>query len=111
MIRVVKIGGNVVDNPEALAAFVREFSMMPGPKILVHGGGKEATRLSGALGIKTTMIDGRRVTDEATIDVVTMVYAGLVNKRVVAYLWSECGGSERSRRPCDNSNEAFARTC
>ena len=90
MIRVVKIGGNVVDNPEALAAFVREFSMMPGPKILVHGGGKEATRLSGALGIKTTMIDGRRVTDEATIDVVTMVYAGLVNKRVVAKLQA-CG--------------------
>lgn len=86
MINVVKIGGNVIDNREALERFLDDFAAMPSPKILVHGGGKEATRLSARLGIPTTMIEGRRVTDEATIDVVTMVYAGLVNKRIVALL-------------------------
>lgn len=85
-IRVVKIGGNVVDDPEALQAFVKDFSRLAGPKVLVHGGGKEATRVSGALGIETTMIEGRRVTDRATLDVVTMVYAGLINKRIVSML-------------------------
>lgn len=89
MIRVVKIGGNVVDNPEALARFVKAFAEMVGPKVLVHGGGKEATRLSGALGIETKMIEGRRVTDRQTLDVVTEVYAGLINKRIVAMLQAE----------------------
>jgi len=86
MIRVVKIGGNVVDDPRALRAFIADFAALSGPKILVHGGGKEATRLSAALGIETTMIEGRRVTSAATLDVVTMVYAGLVNKRIVSLL-------------------------
>mgnify|MGYP000247179294 CR=1 FL=1 len=85
-INVVKIGGNVVDNPEALNDFLCQFAKMDGPKILVHGGGREATRLSAALGIETTMIEGRRVTDAATLEVVTMVYAGLINKRIVAKL-------------------------
>lgn len=85
-IHVVKIGGNVIDNPDALKQFVADFAQIPGPKILVHGGGKEATRLSAKLEIPTTMIDGRRVTDRATLDVVTMVYAGLINKRIVAML-------------------------
>ncbi len=89
MINVVKIGGNVVDNPAALAAFLRDFASLKGPKILVHGGGKEATRLSTTLGIETQMIDGRRVTDRQTLDVVTMVYAGLINKRIVAMLQAE----------------------
>lgn len=88
-ITVVKIGGNVVDNPEALSRFIKAFASMPGPKILVHGGGKEATRLSRRLEIPTTMIDGRRVTSRETLDVVTMVYAGLVNKRIVSMLQSE----------------------
>lgn len=88
VLKVVKIGGNVVDSPEALREFASLFARLDGPKILVHGGGKEATRLSAALGIETRMIDGRRVTDAATIDVVTMVYAGLINKRVVALLQS-----------------------
>lgn len=87
-VTVVKIGGNVIDSPEALSAFLADFSRLEGPKVLVHGGGKEATRLSAALGIETTMIDGRRVTDRATLDVVTMVYAGLINKRIVAMLQS-----------------------
>lgn len=86
MIKVFKIGGNVVDNPEALSAFIADFVRVDGPKILVHGGGKEATRLSAALGIETTMVKGRRVTDRATLDVVTMVYCGLVNKRIVSLL-------------------------
>lgn len=88
VLKVVKIGGNVVDSPEALREFASLFVRLDGPKILVHGGGKEATRLSAALGIETRMIDGRRVTDAATIDVVTMVYAGLINKRVVVLLQS-----------------------
>lgn len=88
-IKVIKIGGNVIDNPAALQAFVKDFAALPGRKILVHGGGKEATRLSARLGIETQMIDGRRVTDRATLDVVTMVYAGMINKRIVAMLQSE----------------------
>lgn len=88
MINVVKIGGNIVDNPEALLTFLKDFSDMPGLKILVHGGGKEATRLSERLEIPAVMIDGRRVTDRATLDIVTMVYAGLINKRVVSLLQS-----------------------
>lgn len=88
MINVVKIGGNVIDDREALTAFLKDFASMPGHKVLVHGGGKEATRLSRTLGIETKMIEGRRVTDDATIDVVTMVYAGLINKRIVSLLQS-----------------------
>ena len=88
MINVVKIGGNIIDNPEALKAFLTDFAAMPGEKILVHGGGKEATRMSESMGIKANMIDGRRVTDRQTLDIVTMVYAGLINKRIVAMLQS-----------------------
>lgn len=85
-ITVVKIGGNVVDNAEALERFAADFAALPGRKILIHGGGKEATRLSARLDIPTTMIEGRRVTSADTLEIVTMVYAGLVNKRVVASL-------------------------
>lgn len=85
-IKVIKIGGNVVDNPEALTRFISDFVSLPGKKILVHGGGKEATRMSARLDIPTTMIEGRRVTTRETLDVVTMVYAGLVNKRIVSML-------------------------
>ena len=86
MVKVVKIGGNVIDNEAALARFATDFAKIKGPKILVHGGGKLATRLAEKLEIPTTMIDGRRVTDAQTLDVVTMVYAGLVNKHIVALL-------------------------
>ncbi len=86
MINIVKIGGNVVDSPDALAQFIADFAAMPGQKILVHGGGKEATRLAGRLGVETQMIEGRRVTSREMLDVATMVYAGLVNKRIVAML-------------------------
>ena len=86
MIQVVKIGGNVIDDAAALERFLEKFAAMEGPKMLIHGGGKLATRLSAQLGIETQMIDGRRVTDRETLDVVTMVYAGLVNKQIVARL-------------------------
>ncbi|MBO5663455.1 MAG: acetylglutamate kinase, partial [Bacteroidales bacterium] len=75
MIQVVKIGGNVIDDAAALTRFLEKFAAMEGPKMLIHGGGKLATRLSAQLGIETQMIDGRRVTDRDTLDVVTMVYA------------------------------------
>lgn len=88
-ITVVKIGGNVIDNEAALDRFVRDFAQLPSPKVLIHGGGKLATRLAEQLEIPTTMVEGRRVTDEATLDVVTMVYAGLVNKRIVAKLQAQ----------------------
>ncbi len=89
MLKVIKIGGNVVDNPEKLAKFISDFAAVEGPKILVHGGGKIATAISKALGIETTMINGRRVTDAETVKVVTMVYAGLINKDIVNRLNAE----------------------
>ena len=85
-ITVVKIGGNVIDNPAALERFVERFAALPGAKILVHGGGKLATRLAERLELEVRMVDGRRITDKGTLDVVTMVYAGLVNKQLVASL-------------------------
>jgi acetylglutamate kinase len=83
---VVKIGGNIIDNPEASGAFLHAFAKLPAPKILVHGGGKIATQTAAKLQIETQMVDGRRITDRAMLDVVTMVYGGLVNKNLVAQL-------------------------
>ena len=87
-LKIVKIGGNVINNDEALNAFLKDFSTLNGPKILVHGGGKKATEVSSAMGLEPQMINGRRVTDEATVEVVTMVYAGLLNKKITAKLQS-----------------------
>lgn len=86
MIEVYKIGGNVINNPEELRNFLEVFSSMPGKKILVHGGGKEATEFGRKIGHEAPMIEGRRVTDRQTLDLVTMVYAGLINKRIVSLL-------------------------
>lgn len=83
---IVKIGGNVIDDPDQLAGFLEKFAVLSGRKILVHGGGKVATRIAADMGIKAKMIDGRRITDEEMLRVVTMVYAGLTNKHVVAQL-------------------------
>ncbi|HWB63907.1 MAG TPA: acetylglutamate kinase [Chitinophagales bacterium] len=83
---VIKIGGNIIDDDKALASFLEDFASVNTDKILVHGGGKLATRLSTSLGIETKMEDGRRVTDEETIKVVTMAYAGWINKNIVAKL-------------------------
>ncbi len=83
---VIKIGGNVIDDEKALAAFLDSFASISHPKILVHGGGKIASRLGDQLGIQSQYVNGRRITDAATIDLVTMVYGGLVNKKMVAQL-------------------------
>ena len=85
MLKIVKIGGNIVDNPAKLQAFLADFAAMEGDRILVHGGGKVATAISAALGIETTMIEGRRVTDARTLEVVAMVYNG-INKQIVSSL-------------------------
>jgi acetylglutamate kinase len=85
---VIKIGGNVIDDEQKLAAFLKEFSSIEGPKVLVHGGGKLATRVATALGIEQQMVEGRRITDAETLKVVTMVYAGFINKNIVAALQS-----------------------
>ncbi len=88
-LKVIKIGGNVIDNPESLRQFIVDFAMLKGPKILVHGGGKIATKLAEDLGIKSQMVEGRRITDGESLKVVTMVYAGLINKNIVAALQFE----------------------
>lgn len=85
---VIKIGGNIIDNENALAAFLAMFASVPGKKILVHGGGKLATQLAGRLGVEQQMADGRRITDAETLKIVTMVYAGYINKNIVAQLQS-----------------------
>jgi acetylglutamate kinase len=87
-ILIIKIGGNVIDNPENLNAFLHRFSKIKEKKILVHGGGKIATRIGEKLGIESKYVDGRRITDDETMEVVTMVYGGLVNKQMVAKLQS-----------------------
>ncbi len=83
---IIKIGGNVIDDEKNLSVFLKNFAAIPGKKILIHGGGKIATKIGDQLGIESKYIDGRRITDEATIDLVTMVYGGLVNKKIVAKL-------------------------
>ena len=86
MIQVIKIGGGILENEASREMFLRQFAAVEGPKILVHGGGRLATTMAERLGVKTQMIDGRRVTDKETLDIVTMVYGGLVNKQVVTLL-------------------------
>lgn len=83
---VVKIGGNVIDNEPFLQKFLAEFAKIKAHKILIHGGGKVATQIGEKLGIEAKMVDGRRITDKETLEVVTMVYGGLINKKVVSIL-------------------------
>lgn len=85
---IIKVGGKIVEEKESLDSLLRDFAAIYGFKLLVHGGGRSATKVAAQLGIETLMIDGRRVTDDAMLDVVTMVYGGLVNKKVVARLQS-----------------------
>ncbi len=85
-ISIIKIGGNVIDYPEKLDEFIGQFAKFPGKKILVHGGGVMASRFGETLGVMPEMVDGRRITDSDTLDIVTMVYAGLINKNIVAKL-------------------------
>ena len=83
---IIKVGGKIVEEQESLTSLLKDFSRIAGNKILVHGGGQTATVLSDKLGIETKMVDGRRITDAETLKIATMVYAGLVNKNVVAGL-------------------------
>jgi acetylglutamate kinase len=83
---IIKIGGNIIDDENKLAAFLDAFAAVPGKKILVHGGGKLATNTAERLGIRQQLVDGRRITDAETLKIVTMVYAGTINKNIVAQL-------------------------
>ena len=83
---IVKIGGNVINDKEALTSFLVNFTSIEGLKILVHGGGKKATELAAQIGLAPKILNGRRVTDEANLELVTMVYAGLLSKKIVAQL-------------------------
>ena len=83
---IIKVGGKVVEDSQALDSLLDQFKKISGYKLLIHGGGTIATEIAGKLGIETKMVEGRRITDSAMLDVVTMVYGGLVNKKVVAGL-------------------------
>jgi acetylglutamate kinase len=85
---IIKIGGNIIDDETKLSSFLQSFASVKGKKILVHGGGKLATKLAGKMGVQQQMIDGRRITDAETLKIVTMVYAGYINKNMVAQLQS-----------------------
>ncbi len=85
---VIKIGGNIIDDETKLSSFLQSFSNLEGHKVLIHGGGKLATKLAGQLGVEQQLIEGRRITDAETLKIVTMVYAGYINKNIVAQLQS-----------------------
>lgn len=85
---IIKIGGNIIDDETKLNSFISDFAAINAAKILIHGGGKLATRLAEQLNIKQQLVDGRRITDAETLKIVTMVYAGYVNKNIVARLQS-----------------------
>lgn len=85
-LNIVKVGGNIIDDEAALEKFLSQFSKIKGPKVLVHGGGKLATKLAKDMNVPVNMIDGRRITDAETLDIITMVYAGKINKNIVAKL-------------------------
>lgn len=88
---VIKIGGNIIDDEKKLSSFLKAFSAIDGKKILIHGGGKLATKLAEKMKVEQKMVEGRRITDAETLKIVTMVYAGYVNKNIVAQLQSfEC---------------------
>lgn len=117
-LKVIKIGGNVIDNPAALEAFLESFAAMQGPRILVHGGGAIASRTLTRMGIEPKMIDGRRVTDADTLQVVTAVYAGLINKQIVATLQkygcnaaglsgADCNAIVSKKRPAEPIDYGF----
>ena len=83
---IVKVGGAVVEDELQLSQLLNDFSAIEGRKVLVHGGGRKATKMAERLGLETQMVNGRRITDADMLEVVTMVYGGLVNKNLVARL-------------------------
>lgn len=85
-VTIIKVGGAIVEDNEQLAQLLTDFAAIPGKKVLVHGGGRRATKVAAALGIESKMVNGRRITDAQMLEVVTMVYGGLVNKNLVAKL-------------------------
>ena len=85
---IIKIGGNIIDNEEKLSSFLKDFSSVQQKKVLIHGGGKLATNLAQQLNIPQQLIEGRRITDAETLKVITMVYAGYINKNITALLQS-----------------------
>ncbi|MGB6269244.1 MAG: acetylglutamate kinase [Olleya sp.] len=85
-LKVIKIGGNIIDNDEALQQFLKDFATIKESKLLVHGGGKLATKLAQQMQVEVNLVDGRRITDADTLDIITMVYAGKINKNIVAQL-------------------------
>ncbi|WP_299763102.1 acetylglutamate kinase [uncultured Dokdonia sp.] len=86
ILKVIKIGGNIINDTKKLLPFLEKFASLQGPKILVHGGGKLATSLAQQLNIEVKMYQGRRITDADTLDIITMTYAGKINKNIVALL-------------------------
>ncbi len=88
-LHIIKIGGNIIDDSMQLSVFLKDFATINDPKILIHGGGKLATELAKKIGITQSMVDGRRITDAETLNVTVMVYAGLINKTIVAKLQAE----------------------
>ncbi|WP_026897241.1 acetylglutamate kinase [Daejeonella oryzae] len=118
-LNVLKIGGNVIDDPRNMEQFLQDFAAIEGYKILIHGGGKIASRISLDLGIEAKLVEGRRITDAESLKVVTMVYAGLVNKSIVAQLQAKdcnaiglCGADgnliKASKRPVKAIDYGFA---
>ena len=83
---LIKVGGKIVEEPDTLYRLLDDFASIEGHKVLVHGGGRSATKIASQLGIESQMVNGRRITDADTLKVVTMVYGGLVNKNIVAGL-------------------------
>jgi Acetylglutamate kinase len=83
---IIKVGGKVVEEEDTLGQLLNDFAAIQGNKILIHGGGRSATKIASLLGIESKMVNGRRITDAETLKVVTMVYGGLVNKNIVAGL-------------------------
>ena len=117
-ITVIKVGGKIVEEQESLNNLLDRFAAIGGNKVLIHGGGRSATRIAAQLGIESQMVDGRRITDVETLKVVTMVYGGLVNKNIVACLQArginalgltgaDCNIIKAHKRPVDKVDWGF----
>jgi acetylglutamate kinase len=102
---VIKVGGKIVEEEATLRQLLNDFAAIDGHKVLVHGGGRSATKIAAQLGIESKMVNGRRITDAETLKVVTMVYGGLVNKNRSASTRSQCTRIDRSGYECNPFGE------